>query len=633
MPLRYFLSNRNADGKSMKGLAMNGRHFIFWLAITVFNISSQGVIAAPRLEKGATVTAADPATPVEFHVYMPLRNQAALETLLKEQHTEGSSQYHVWLTPEQFATQFGPTPASVSNVKAALRNLGLKITAEHTRSLRVAGDALHAGKLLGASFDVVKGPSGARRIVTRGASSLPPSLQAEGVKIIAFAPLPAKRTTAVKQAATPLTANRYSAVGPYWFTDLKQAYSYPAYSKNRSDGAGTSVAVLMSDLTSPDDLASVFNNESFTAITHLPTPTFETVMIDGGGTLGGPGSFEMSTDVQQVLGGAPAVRLTQISLPDLSDGSIIHGLTHIVDTNAYDIVNMSFYACELLYTAAYNAGVDFTWILQAEHELFQQGNAQGITFVAASGDWGGKPCPSADYFSGDPSASPTFVPGVSSPANDPNVTAVGGGNLVTSPGPGLNSSYVRENGIGDPLPPYDPYNLGLNVSGGFWGAGGGISTIFPKPPYQYLVNTGSELGRAIPDVGMQVGGLGTSPDESAAVTVFGSVPYGVVGTSVSSPEFVSALALYKQRVGRRVGNVNFLLYLAGASQTRFGGASAPPGWQLFHRGMREDDGVFHSGFPTPNYDYVYGNGSPNVVKLFGLSSYGLAGTPQTATNP
>jgi hypothetical protein len=34
-----------------------------------------------------------------------------------------------------------------------------------------------------------------------------------------------------------------------------------------------------------------------------------------------------------------------------------------------------------------------------------------------------------------------------------------------------------------------------------------------------------------------------------------------------------------------------------------------------------------------DYNYIYGNGSPDVVNLFGLNPYGLAGTPQTATNP
>ena len=38
-------------------------------------------------------------------------------------------------------------------------------------------------------------------------------------------------------------------------------------------------------------------------------------------------------------------------------------------------------------------------------------------------------------------------------------------------------------------------------------------------------------------------------------------------------------------------------------------------------------------YSSYNYNYVYGNGSPDVRKLFGLTAYKPAGVPQTATNP
>ena len=91
-----------------------------------------------------------------------------------------------------------------------------------------------------------------------------------------------------------------------------------------------------------------------------------------------------------------------------------------------------------------------------------------------------------------PGATPTFVPGVSTPADDPDVTAVGGGNLLTSRTPAAwTPAYVSENGLGDPDVPYDIYGIGQNVSGGYWGAGGGVSSVFGRPAYQRLVNTGS----------------------------------------------------------------------------------------------------------------------------------------------
>jgi len=45
-------------------------------------------------------------------------------------------------------------------------------------------------------------------------------------------------------------------------------------------------------------------------------------------------------------------------------------------------------------------------------------------------------------------------------------------------------------------------------------------------------------------------------------------------TSVSSPEFVGALALYEQ-FNHRQGNVNYLLYLAAAVQDSYGNSVTP----------------------------------------------------------
>ena len=352
--------------------------------------------------------------------------------------------------------------------------------------------------------------------------------------------------------------------------------------------------------------------------------------------------------MQQVTGGAPGSSVTLVSLPDLQDEQIIDGYLTIVDSNTYDIVNSSFGKCELEYTAPYNGGVDYTDILMAEHELFEQGNIQGITFVASSGDNGAVMCPTPNYA---PGVDAKFVAGVSTPANDPDVTAVGGGNLITTSNPpSLDTQYVFERAYGDPEVPYDVYGIGATVAGGYWGAGGGVSAIFPRPDYQALVSTGSATARTVPDVGMQVGGLGFSSrgtycqspartcavNDSSVVTAYGVRQgggfYGAIGTSVSSPEFVGALALYEQRAGRQ-GNVNAYLYAEGAAQTYAGGVNAPPSKQYFHRGQAGFDGAYHGGYPGANYDYIYGNGSPDVVNLFGLNAYGLAGTPQTPSNP
>ena len=592
----------------------------------------------------ATVSAAAAQDLVEFGVYLPLRHTAQLDALIAQQHDQNSAQYHQWLQPADFLQRFGPRPEDIAAVKDALIARGLTIVSANGHGVRVRGTAAAVTQAFSTPLQKVTARNHTR-FRSRQPLQMPGELAAMDLRVIGLEALPEHHVHARVTGLVPTASvdNRYSTTGPYWFDDLKQAYDYPAYGP-ATDGSSVSVAVLMADLIFPDDVAAAFNHEKFTAITGKAAPGVTTVLIDGGGVQDGYGSFEASLDVQQVLGGAPGSDVTLVSIPDLSDQSIMDGYTYIVDTNKYDIVNSSFGGCELGYTAAYNGGTDYTSILAAYHELFQQGNAQGITFVASSGDEAGLECPSVDYFNGG--TNPTFVAGVSTPAVDPSVTAVGGGNLITNSTAGsLDSKYVGETAYADPEAPYDIYGFGTDVSGGYWGAGGGVSTVFRKPLYQALVKTGSTRWRTVPDIGMQVGGcpgLATScsPDDSAAVVAYGAGIgggfYGVIGTSVSSPEFVGALALFEQQLGKkhhRVGNINYFLYANAALQTLAGGTKAPAGLQFYHRNNPGYNGVYHDDFPSYNYNYVYGNGSPDVRKLFGLTRYPAAGVPQTAGNP
>jgi subtilase family serine protease len=604
--------------------------------------------ATPKIVSVAT---AAPATAVDFEVFLPLQNKSGLESLLRAQQKVGSASYHKWLTPAQFGAQFGPSASTFASVRSAAQAAGLQVTAVHTRSFHVTGSATQVNKFLGTSLNTVSFADGRTALRTAKPLALPDTLKQQGVVIAAFTGIPAKETHFHKVSG-PVPANRYGPAGPYWFTDLKQAYNFPSYNTfepdgRRLNGHGVSVAVLMETSAQQSDVDAFFTHEHWTDITHLAPPRFRVMNVDGGAPFNSNsgGSFEASLDVQQVLGGAPGTDVTLVSIPDLFDSHILDGYVAIVDGNRWDLVNSSFGGCELGYTPAYNEGVDETGVLRTYDEVFEQGNAQGITFVASSGDSAGLSCPSVNYFFGATDA--TFVPSVETPADDPNVTAVGGGNLVTTTPPDpqtspptLTSQYVSENAYSDPEVPYDIYGFGTNVHGGRWGAGGGQSVVFARPVYQnWITFFGNRVsGRAVPDVGMQVGGcpLGLAascrPTDSAAVLAFAGGFYGVIGTSVSSPEFVGALALVEQNGGGRVGNLNWFLWAQGYTQTDLGGAKAAAVAQFFHKGQPGYNGVVHTQ-DTVGFDYMYGNGTPNMRTLFGLTSDAPAGDPQTKTNP
>ncbi len=609
--------------------------------------------------------AVDPAQPVGFDVMLPLRDHAGLEALLRAQHDPASASFHRWISPGEFARRFGPAAASLDRVGAAFAAEGLAVE-RHTRSLHVSGSAAQVGRALrtGLAMGALPGPragAGSRIVATR-APTLPDAARATGAVVLDFGRRAISAHThsrRVPGVAVPFDAadNRTATTGGYWFTDLKQAYQYPSYQTmitvdgqtRRLDGTGVTIGILISSDIYDSDVQAMFDHENFSQNAGVADPTlFKRVMINGGATTGSDALDEASLDVQQALTGAPGSHVVLYDIPDLSDQNVIAGLVAIDDANEADVVSASFGSCELSYTAAYNDGVDDTYLLNMEHELYQQGNAQGISFLASSGDEAGLECPTANYVAQGTAGS--FIPSVSTPAADTDVTAVGGTNLVTAQSPAsLDSTYLDENAWSDPELPYDIYGLGSNVSGGSWGAGGGYSTLFAQPSYQSLAATGSTTQRALPDIGMQVGGCpggiavtpcdggdnpldgGGNSDRSYVVVAVAGTFDGLIGTSVASPELAGATALLIEQYGR-VGNLNTYLYAASTNQTLFGESANPP-TMLFHRPIPGYDGVIANSAFGPAFNTTTGVGTPIVYRYVGQPEAQPAGLPQTPSNP
>ncbi|MBV8151558.1 MAG: peptidase S53, partial [Candidatus Eremiobacteraeota bacterium] len=463
---------------------------------------------------------------VRFDVSLPLRNSADLDRLIQNQNSPSSPEYHQFLTPAQFRAAYGPTESDLMTVGQSLQNAGMQVNYT-SQGVGAVGTLQSVERY----FDTqLRSTRSIRGNVLESVTPLkiPQELKRVGASVSPFTRLQVNLMHA-KTAAVVDPQNRYSPVGPYWFDDLKQAYRYPSY--QTVTGAGRKIAVVMASDFNPADMQNYFGHEG------LAVPTIVSRPVDGGAPFdpNSGSSFEDELDIQQSGGMAPGATIINYNMPDLSIvPSTLDAYTAVVDDNQADVVNSSFGLCELDFTAAYNGGQDFTYLFNTFHDIFRQGNAQGITFVASSGDFGALGCTNT--------AGTQFIFGISWPANDPNVTAVGGTNLVTVNQPGSrNSAYVSENANDDPL---DPAQVG--ATGGVWGSGGGISTFWPKPAYQLLVNTGSRM-RTNPDLALHMGGCPNialqpcGPNRSFDIEAFAGQFFGVVGTSASSPDFVGLL--------------------------------------------------------------------------------------------
>jgi subtilase family serine protease len=634
----------------------------------------QSAQCSPHLRpKAKVVGPAESNATTQFNVFMPLTNQAALEKLLTDQTTPGSSDYHHWLTPAQFKAKFGPNSANVEKVKSALEAAGLKVTGETTQTLKVQGPVWAVEKAFGTTLQQVEtAPGHTKLAAANGKVTLPETLAAAGAMVPAFskqlAHVHSERTARNLLAAKP-DLRLAASEALYYPNDMNEAYQLPSFRTEidplfshkpaQIAGVGSHIGIVISSVISPADLGDTFNSsiylggtdyltQAYTKYSNLPEPKVTVKSVDGGS---GPfdansdDAAEASLDTQMSLGTAPGAKEILYNIPDLSDEEILSGYDTLVEDNVVDVVSSSFGECELYYTAAYNGGDDQTFILGIYHQIFQQGNAQGITFLASSGDNGAVPCLSAGFVN-NPTNGTSFVPGVESPASDPNVTAVGGTNLQTKATPGEDdATYLSENANFDPEYPAE-YEIGpsdiVSVNNATWGSGGGYSTVYPRPAYQKLVNTGNSTHRAVPDVALMMGGCPGGADlsvqdctmlpRSAAIVWIGGEADLLIGTSSSSPQMAGVLALAVEAAGTRLGNVNPLIYSLSALQTLAGGVNAPKPLQFFHRDITGDNN-YYKVKPGQAYSEVLGNSTLDVKNFLGLSFVPAAGTPDTKTNP
>jgi subtilase family serine protease len=143
------------------------------------------------------------------------------------------------------------------------------------------------------------------------------------------------------------------------------------------------------------------------------------------------------------------------------------------------------------------------------------------------------------------------------PTSSPWVTAVGG----TSLGVGQANTRVLETGWGTSDYSCNTTTLACSRTGWLYGAGGGVSRLFPEPSYQSSAGL-SLSGRGVPDVaalgdpqtGLLIGQTQTFPEGAHYDE------YRIGGTSLSSPIFAGLMALADQKAGHPHGFANPAFY-------------------------------------------------------------------------
>ena len=108
------------------------------LAVDRLAVKNEGAVAAKPLPRIARLS---PAKQLQVAIGLPLRNMPVLTNLLHDLYSTGSTNFHQFLTPEQFAEQFGPSESDYqSAIQFAVTN-GLQVdkTVGNRAHLEVSG--------------------------------------------------------------------------------------------------------------------------------------------------------------------------------------------------------------------------------------------------------------------------------------------------------------------------------------------------------------------------------------------------------------------------------------------------------------------------------------------------------------
>jgi subtilase family serine protease len=360
---------------------------------------------------------------------------------------------------------------------------------------------------------------------------------------------------------------------------IRNAYNIPRY----LTGAGQTIVII--DAFGNPYIAGDLT--VFDKVFGLPTAHLNIICPVGGCPTFDPNSadqvswaVEIALDTQWAHAIAPRATIDLVIAKSDMDPDILAAQQFVVQNNLGDVLSQSFGEGETCMAPD---------VFTAQHQAFALAQSERMTVFASAGDTG----------AAQPDCTGTgFFLSASTPASDPLVTGVGGTHL--------NANFVTGAYHGETV---------WNNSGqspDFGATGGGFSTIYPRPSYQFLVRTGSAF-RGVPDVtynGDVYGGVLT-----VVSAINGGLPAFTIvgGTSAGSPQWSGITALADQAAGHRLGFLNPSLYAIAASP--------------FYRFAFHDITVGNNSWDTsgitgysagPGWDPASGLGSPNAANLIRL---------------
>jgi subtilase family serine protease len=486
---------------------------------------------------------------LHLSIGLACRDPHGLQSFVDSVSDPKSPNYRHFISPQEVGSRFGISNGSLSSVVSYLKGQGMKVRLVAKNRLSILADASVAQAQ--AAFrttiaEFVQQDPFELIPPVRFSFTSPPSVPGSIGSLV-------KCVSGMESFLRPKPA---VALTP---DQLRTLYRVAPVFNGGYQGAGRTVAISNWDGYRLANIPIEYSEFG------LPMPNggygsnVTVVSIDGQNGNAAQAKGEGDIDIQCVLAMSPLCNL--IVYDNATQSDLLGVLTQEADDNAADIV-----------TESYGWPAGYTYLYEQIHLIHQAMNAQGMTYLCASGDGGTMATSSYPY-----------------PIEDPEVLIVGGTSVATD-------SFGNRSS-----------ETGWSYSGGGWVVNSDPFNALPS--YQQGTGIPTDIPfRLFPDVA-----LDADPLTGYEIVSYGALVLGYGGTSCASPTMAGSLAACEQMIlangglpadvhgNHRFGRIQDLLYSYNGNP------------QVFTDIVSGSNGVLPNGnvsLAGPGWDFVTGWGAP-----------------------
>jgi subtilase family serine protease len=569
--------------------------------------------------------------------------QAALDNLVAAQQNPSSPLYHQWLTPDQFAAQFGVADADLAAVQSWLEQQGFSIDSVSRSRNRIffSGNAGQVASAFGAPLHYYKGPTETTTHFAPSADLSVPAALSSSVLAITnlsdFRPRSHLKLRGPKGSQPRFTS---SQTGNHYLTpgDVATIYDItPAYNSGYT-GSNQSLAIVGQSAISLTDIS---NFQTAVGIAGK-TPIITLVPNSGASEVYAADSDEAESDLDLEYSStiAKGAQVYFVYVGNSRNYSVINSIEYAIEQKIAPVISTSYGECE---AAEGQSGYNEL------NSYLAQAATQGQTVVAAAGDNGSSDCYGEKGFT----TAEQEALAVDFPASSQYVTGMGGTEFPAADIVSGNNTYFAAETTTDiinsalsyiPEQVWNDDSLASEDPAEPLSAGaGGVSIFTPRPSWQTGTIGGVALPasggyRMVPDIALTASptyapfafctsdttfwatGQKASCNDGLRDAATGDLTVGG-GTSFDAPTFAGLVAVINEAKGYTTGQgvVNSTLYSLAANTTTYasafhditsGGNECSAGATYCGTGPQTTDYV-----STVGYDEASGLGSINFYNL------------------